>query len=51
MNTNPDVNQRLLKSPDVSTQVALLMQARTTTAMTQINDRLLEAWQKHATGT
>ena len=39
------------KSQDVSTKVALLMQARTTTAMTQINERIREAWQQHAAGT
>lgn len=46
---HPD--RRSLKSQDVSTKVALLMQERMTTAMTQINDRILEAWQQHAAGT
>jgi hypothetical protein len=39
------------KSQDVSTKVALLMQARTTTALTQINERIHEAWQQQAAGT
>ena len=42
---------QLLKSQEVSTKVALLMQERTTTALTQINERIREAWQHHAAGT
>jgi hypothetical protein len=41
---------RLFKSQDVSTKVALLMQARTTTALRHIGERVHEAWQQHAAG-
>ena len=42
---------QLLKSQEVSTKVAQLMQERTTTALTQINERIREGWQHHAAGT
>jgi len=41
---------RFLKSQDVSTKVAMLMQARTTTALKQISERVQETWQQHAAG-
>ncbi|RZT97785.1 DUF3141 domain-containing protein [Rivibacter subsaxonicus] len=55
MNTTTAVNPApALSGPtagqDVSTKVAQLLQARTTTALTQINERIREAWQQQAAG-